>query len=1183
MSYFLKLLLAITACISLTGFANTAFSNQQPLAVDSFRVPFNLAPKGYYLIDSKGEYNISAVRSEGFNARWEPHTDEIPNFGFTDDVVWAYYLIQPRDEGFAQGVVEVGYPLLDDLEIFVFENDLQLAHYKLGDTKTFDARPVQHQNFVIPVSFKKDSIYAVCLRVDTASSVQFPVVLWDQMRFWEADARNTLGQVVYLGAMAIMVLYNLVLFFYLRERAYIYYVALVLGAIGFQSGIDGLAFQRFFPDYPLLQEKIVSVSIAIQILMATLFAKNFLAINNARKKLNDWVNAIAVLNGLLLLATCLLPYVLIIQPVAISAAVNSTFWLVIGIQEWRRGNYSAKLFVLAWISFVIGVVILVLNKYAILPRSYFTENATVIGTLAQVVLFSLALASRIDQERNEKAKATKDALLANQKAVENLRKFQDLYEDSVDGMFKCNQKGEFLHANPAMAKMLNFPDVKSLMQSKFSVKEDMFANGDELNELFKKLRDLGSVREFDAELRSRYGDNFWGSLSIRMLQDEQGKRRYFEGSLRDITVRREKEKAELERKAADEATQAKSYFLANMSHEIRTPLTAIIGFAESVQAGGLSEQEERSYVGTIIRNSQHLLHVINEILDLSKIEAKKLETEVIQINLFSALHEVQSTCEMKARDKGLDFNIVYEFPLPRYIYSDLTRLKQILLNLTSNALKFTEKGSITITVFYKKEKHQIGFRVADTGIGMTQGQQERVFEAFTQADSSTTRLHGGTGLGLSIAKQLAELMGGHIIVCSELDVGSTFELLVDSGEIAEGEWIHDISEAGVQKDVTNDIVVVPKLTGNILYAEDNQDNQNLISMLVKPTGASLKVVDNGAEAMAEALRQEYDLILMDIQMPMMSGTTATRLLRENGYQNPIVAITANLMDYEIKEYLSIGCNGYLAKPVHKNRFYEVLSLYLASTTPEIEQPGGLSKDQYTGSVLVADDLPDNRALFSSKLKKYGLSVVAVEDGQKAVEKALIKEFDLILMDLKMPNMGGEDAVRLLRSAGYQNPIVALTAEDDSATVQRLLTNGFNAHLIKPLIEEELVSVFKEYLPSKRLTAEASSDDEAANEIFADPEFRALVDNYVAGLGNYVTKLDDAKNKSQWNDLQGLAHQLKGSGGSFGFQEISDAARELELALKENRLEVVPDKFEQLMYEIGAVCSRNLDSPLGNIG
>ena len=1168
MPVFLRVLLFFTALLAAVHAGARGY-----VPVSGAQVPFNLALQGEYLIDSTGEITIDSLLADKRKSRgWQRSDSEVPNFGFAHDVVWAHYRINPTDNSFYQGFLEIGYPLLDKVDIYLYRDGARLDHFQVGDAQPFGARPIQHRNFLIPVSFRAGDNYDIYVRIETTSSLQFPIKLWDQTGFWESDDSNMLNHALYLGAMGIMVFYNFVLFMYLRERAYIYYVGFVIGIIGFQTGLDGFAYQRFFPNQPWIQAKIVSVSIVFEIIMATFFAKHFLSLNGRRSR-----NFIRLINSIIaicfgLLAIVLwLPYAAVIQPVTLAAALLCLFWLIMGIYEWMNGNRSARLFVWAWASLVAGVVVLSLNKNGLVPRVFLTENAWIIGSLGQVLLFSLALASRINEERDEKAKATRAALLAKEQAVASLSKVKTLYEESLDGMFKCNQKGEFIHANPALAKILGFDSVKSLMRSNFSFKEDMFANHDELQALFQSLRKEGKVSEFDAELFNRHREYFWGSLSMRMVEDEEGKRKFFEGSLRDISERREKEKAELERKAAYEASQAKSYFLANMSHEIRTPLTAIIGFAESVRDGGLSKQDEQSHIGTIIRSSQHLLHVINEILDSSKIEANKLEIETLKVDLFSVVKEVQSVCEMKAREKGLDFNIVYEFPLPRHIHTDLTRLKQILLNLTSNALKFTEKGSITLSVFHLKDTHQVGFRVVDTGIGMTQEQQDRVFEAFTQADSSTTRMHGGTGLGLSIAKQLAELMGGDISLTSELDKGSAFQVVVDHGDLTGVDWVKEISEAGLQETVTNEKIAVPQLSGEILYAEDNKDNQSLISMLVKPTGARLKVVNNGAEAMAEALRHQYDLILMDIQMPMMSGTTATRLLRENGYKKPIVAITANLMDYEIKEYLGVGCNGYLAKPVQKKRFYEVLSLYLEGTQKAAEKEPAV----FSGKVLIADDVPDNRVLISSKLKKYGLEVMAVGDGTRAVEEALAGDFDLVLMDLNMPNMNGEDATNLLRASGFQEPIVALTAEDDSNTIQRLLANGFDGHLLKPLDEQALQETLESYL--------TDMDDTKSSEVFDDPEFQALVENYVGGLGHYTEQLADAMKQQDWEALRGLAHQLKGSGGSFGFEGISATARDLETAIKNSEYEAVPQKYDMLVHEIGLVCSQSVDSSMGQLG
>ncbi|PIE40981.1 MAG: hypothetical protein CSA49_05765, partial [Gammaproteobacteria bacterium] len=928
MSFFLKISLLI-----LLAFSHFSYAEEPGvLVVSSEQMPFNLGSAGEYLRDPKGTLTIDDIIGDQSDAGWQHSEAAVPNFGFTEDAVWARYKIMPVDDSYSHGVMEFAAPLADYVDVYVLLDGVILKHYQLGDAYPFYQRPIEHRHFVVPVRLFEGLRYEVYIRVKTVNSLQFPVVLWNQTSFWEADSAQIMADTLYIGAMGAMILYNFALFIYLRERVYLYYVALVASTMGFQAGLEGYAYQFIFPEIPLFEANITNFFIAFQMVLAALFAKHFLNIQKEQVLPHRLESMMLWLSVALFLLSFVIPYEQIVKPMMLSAVMMCFVFLGIGIAEWKKGNKSADLFVFAWASFVAGVVLLACNKVGLLPAIFATENALIIGTLGQAVLFSLALASRFNQAKEDKNKAAEEALEANQKAVESLAKYQTLYEESLEGMFKCNQKGEFVHANPALANMLGFSDVKALMISRFSFKEDMFADLRQVTELFKKLRSVGKVSEFEAELLNKERGSFWGSMTLRMVEDEQGHRGFFEGSLRNITERRDREKAELEKKAAFEATQAKSYFLANMSHEIRTPLTAIIGFAESLRDDQLNKSRASSYVSTIIRNSHHLLHVINDILDISKIEANKVDIELLPVDVFSLVKEIQSCWEVKAREKGLDFNVVYEFPLPRKIISDQTRLKQVLLNLTSNALKFTEKGSITLSVFLNKDKDQIGFKIQDTGVGMSQEQQSKVFDAFTQADVSTTRLHGGTGLGLSIAKQLAELMGGTLSVSSELNKGSSFAVMVNTGDLTNVEWIEDIADAGLQQEDQNSPVTIPSLVGSILYAEDNIDNQDLISMLIKPTGASLTVVNNGAEAMSQALEKTYDLILMDIQMPMMSGTTATQLLRENGYEKPIVAITANLMDYEIKQYLEAGCNSYLAKPVNKARFYEVLSLYLKEAT-----------------------------------------------------------------------------------------------------------------------------------------------------------------------------------------------------------------------------------------------------------
>lgn len=382
--------------------------------------------------------------------------------------------------------------------------------------------------------------------------------------------------------------------------------------------------------------------------------------------------------------------------------------------------------------------------------------------------------------------------------------------------------------------------------------------------------------------------------------------------------------------ATEAATKAKSEFLANMSHEIRTPLTAILGFSEELLEDGLSESERIAAAKTIQRNGRHLLTIINDILDLSKIEAGKMEIERIECSPDQLVGDVYSLMEEHAKRKHLQFQVVPRNDIPATIVSDPTRIRQILINLVGNAVKFTSHGSVKIAYGRDKRRSEpaIFFAVTDTGIGMSAAQIDRLFVPFSQADSSTTRRFGGSGLGLSISKHLVDKLGGNISAESRLGEGSTFCVSIPAGEPAEltsSDATRPCTKAATQK-------TAPALTAEtlasspgdlsglvILVAEDAPDNQRLIKTILERAGVKVDIAANGLDAVEMAMRKKnetksYDLILMDIQMPVLDGHQAIVRLRENGCCVPIIALTAHAMGAEVERTLAAGCNAYLAKP-----------------------------------------------------------------------------------------------------------------------------------------------------------------------------------------------------------------------------------------------------------------------------
>jgi PAS domain S-box-containing protein len=442
----------------------------------------------------------------------------------------------------------------------------------------------------------------------------------------------------------------------------------------------------------------------------------------------------------------------------------------------------------------------------------------------------------------------------------------------------------------------------------------------------------GKLSSYNKSIRVRHRDGRyrWINNCWMAVRDENGMAVRIVGTADDISEDvRLREELEQARRRAEAANRAKSEFLANMSHEIRTPLTAIIGFAEASAAGFQDEAERDEALRAIIDNGRHLYALINDILDLSKIEAERIEIEKVQVNLLEMRSDCYNAVHNQARNKGLGLNIHCLPPIPRFVLTDLTRIKQVLYNLCNNAIKFTDEGDVRVLVSCEPEAGRLVFTIFDTGIGMTPEQQASVFEPFVQADVSTTRRFGGTGLGLSISRRLARYLGGDIQVMSEPGLGSAFVFTMDCGPLDNVELVHDPADLPRSQRGEEVSEWIPSVKGRILLAEDNLYNQRLISLYVCKTGAELDIVGDGEAAVEQALSSDYDLLLMDLQMPRLGGLEAASLLRQTLYEGPIVALTAHSMAGDRDQAMVAGFSDFLTKPIDWQALYQVIAEHLA--------------------------------------------------------------------------------------------------------------------------------------------------------------------------------------------------------------------------------------------------------------
>ncbi len=421
-------------------------------------------------------------------------------------------------------------------------------------------------------------------------------------------------------------------------------------------------------------------------------------------------------------------------------------------------------------------------------------------------------------------------------------------------------------------------------------------------------------------------------------------------TLEDITESRHTEmQLARSRQAAEAANRAKSEFLANMSHEIRTPMTAVVGYADLIR-GGCSKECDfgkrmlGNHMEVISKNAHLLLQIINDILDLSKIEAGRMEMECVVCEPFAVVSDVADLLRVQAAEKGLEVQVECAGPIPRTIRTDPTRFRQILINLVGNAIKFTDRGDVRLVLCLAPSlgsRPLLQIDVIDSGVGMSEGQLARLFKPFSQVDCSTTRKYGGTGLGLTISQRLAELLGGSIRVISASGQGSTFTLTVDPGPLKPGEIEYPVQENAGRAKATNPFPAseAPSISARVLLAEDGRDNQRLLEIILTKAGAEVTLADNGQIAVELALASRgegspFDLILMDMQMPVMDGYEATRRLRAEGWQGPVVALTAHAMTGDRQECIAAGCTDYASKPFGREPLLQLLARYAPASRPQ---------------------------------------------------------------------------------------------------------------------------------------------------------------------------------------------------------------------------------------------------------
>ncbi|WP_275899431.1 7TM diverse intracellular signaling domain-containing protein [Bacillus piscicola] len=756
------------------------------------RERYSLTKQMEILEDQEKEWTIADMESAAVLKQFVRNKANPPNFGYTTSTYWVRFQVENRTER-EEFVLEIPYPPHDEITLYKPKGNHVVSEVA-GDLLPFSRRDRNHRHITYEVTIPQGEMYTYYAQFNSEGSMQLPILLWTEEAFSEKSMLEYLLLGLYFGLAAVMILYNLFLFFSLRMRSYIWYVLFILALVFTHMTLNGVAYQFLWPEAPWWNNRAIVFFMAVTSIMAILFTKSFLMTRQHVPWFDRFFNW-TILVQVLLIGVLFWRY-----DIALNVVMGSTITLVFAILTvaWlclKRGYKPARYFLVGWVVFLVGVLISSLADAGVIPITFFTKYASQMGSALEVILFSFALADKITTLRKEKERAEREIKESQEIVVEQLKKTD-------------------------------------------------------------------------------------------RLKDE---------------------------------------FLANTSHELRTPLTGIIGIAESLRdgaAGPLNDTMKKN-LSILISSGRHLAHLVDDLLDYSKLKHKEMKLKTKPISMKNMTDVVLSIVQPLLTSKKVELSNRIPEQLP-FVQADEKRLQQILHNLIGNAIKFTEIGTIAVTA--EKNDNILTITVSDTGIGMTEEEKSRVFNEFEQGIHSPTLSQSGTGLGLTITKKLVELHGGSIAIDSEFGTGTRVSFSLPISAEKEGEVSLSVPAAKNEEalDLTDALIPLERPTikkdGRILLADDEPVNIQVLSNHLLLAGYEVVTVQKSNDVLQKVKESSsFDLVILDVMMPGMSGYEVCRRLRERFSltELPILMVTARNQIGDIVTAFQAGANDYLTKPFHK--------------------------------------------------------------------------------------------------------------------------------------------------------------------------------------------------------------------------------------------------------------------------